>query len=131
VLLADVNLGDILWSMFVFFCFFIWIMILFQVFGDLFRDTEESGAKKVLWVIFVIIAPFLGVFIYLLVRGQGMAKRQMAAATQAQQDFNNYVQQVAGSGGSPTEQIAKAKELLDAGAIDQGEFDAIKAKALA
>ena len=99
MLLADITLTDILWSMIVFFFFFIWIMILFQVFGDLFRDHEESGAKKVLWVLFVIIAPFLGVLIYLIVRGQGMAQRQQAAAAQAQKDFNAYVQDVAGSAG--------------------------------
>ena len=130
MLLADITLTDILWSMIVFFFFFIWIMILFQVFGDLFRDHEESGAKKVLWVLFVIIAPFLGVLIYLIVRGQGMAQRQQAAAAQAQKDFNAYVQDVAGSSGSPTDQIAKAKQLLDSGAIDQAEFGRLKAKAL-
>ncbi len=130
MLLADINLGDIIWSMIVFFFFFIWIMILFQVFGDLFRDHEESGAKKVLWVLFVIITPFLGVLIYLIVRGQGMAQRQQAAAAQAQKDFNAYVQDVAGSAGSPTDQIAKAKQLLDSGAIDQAEYDRLKAKAL-
>ena len=130
MLLADITLTDILWSMIVFFFFFIWIMILFQVFGDLFRDHEESGAKKVLWVLFVIIAPFLGVLIYLIVRGQGMAQRQQAAAAQAQKDFNAYVQDVAGSSGSPADQIAKAKDLLDSGAIDQAEFDRLKAKAL-
>jgi len=130
MLLADINLGDIIWSMIVFFFFFIWIMILFQVFGDLFRDHEESGAKKVLWVLFVIITPFLGVLIYLIVRGQGMAQRQQAAAAQAQKEFNSYVQDVAGSAGSPADQIAKAKELLDSGAIDQAEYDRLKAKAL-
>ena len=130
MLLADINLTDILWSMIVFFFFFIWIMILFQVFGDLFRDPNETGAKKVLWVLFVIIAPFLGVLIYLIVRGQGMAQRQQAAAAQAQKDFNAYVQDVAGSSGSPADQIAKAKDLLDSGAIDQAEFDRLKAKAL-
>lgn len=129
MMLAEINLTDILWSMLVFFLFFIWIMILFQVFGDLFRDHEESGVKKVLWVLFVIIAPFLGVLIYLIVRGQGMAQRQMKAAADAQNEFNSYVQSVAG-GGSPTEQIAQAKQLLDSGAIDQTEFERLKAKAL-
>jgi uncharacterized protein HemX len=104
-------------------------MILFQVFGDLFRDHEESGAKKVLWVLFVIITPFLGVLVYLIVRGQGMAQRQMKAAADAQNEFNSYVQSVAGSG-SATEQITQAKQLLDSGAIDQAEFDRLKAKAL-
>ena len=125
MVLADINLGDLIWSLFVFFLFFIWIMILFQVFSDLFRDQEESGAKKVLWVLFVIVFPFLGVFVYLIVRGHGMAGRQMAE----RKEFDSYVQSVA-STGDPVQQIAKAKELLDSGAIDQAEFDGLKAKAL-
>lgn len=129
MLLAEITLTDVLWSMVAFFFFFIWIMILFQVFGDLFRDPNESGVSKVLWVLFVIIAPFLGVLIYLIVRGKGMAERQMQAAADAQKEFNSYVQSVAGSG-SPTDQIAQAKQLLDSGAIDQAEFDRLKAKAL-
>lgn len=129
MLLAEITLTDVLWSMVAFFFFFIWIMILFQVFGDLFRDPNESGVSKVLWVLFVIIAPFLGVLIYLIVRGKGMAERQMQAAADAQKEFNSYVQSVASSG-SPTDQIAQAKQLLDSGAIDQAEFDRLKAKAL-
>ncbi|MEZ5143271.1 MAG: SHOCT domain-containing protein [Acidimicrobiales bacterium] len=132
MLIADITLTDVLWSMFVFFMFFIWIMILFQVFGDLFRDHEESGVSKVLWVIFIIVFPFLGVFVYLIVRGRGMAERSMKAQAEAQKQFDSYVQSVAGSGGGggAADQIAKAKELLDSGAIDQAEFDRLKAKAL-
>jgi hypothetical protein len=125
MVLADLELGDLFWSMFVFFMFFIWLMILFQVFGDLFRDSEESGVNKVLWVLFVVFLPFLGVFVYLIVRGHGMAGRQMAQ----QKEFDSYVKGVA-STGDPADQIAKAKQLLDSGAIDQAEFASLKAKAI-
>jgi len=131
VVLAEVNLGDLLWSMLFFFFLFIWIMILLQVLMDLFRDHSESGAMKALWVIFIVIVPFLAVLVYLIARGKGMAERNAALQKNAQKDFDTYVQNAAGTGASPTDQIAKAKDLLDAGVIDQGEFDSLKAKALA
>jgi|tagenome__1003787_1003787.scaffolds.fasta_scaffold20447005_1 hypothetical protein len=130
MILADITLTDVLWSMLVFFFFFIWIMILFQVFIDLFRDHEESGAMKAVWVVFLILFTPITVLVYLIVRGKGMAQRNMAHQQAAQADFNSYVQSVA-STGSAADQIAKAKELLDAGTIDQAEFDSLKAKALA
>ncbi len=104
-------------------------MILFSILGDLFRDHDTSGWGKAAWVLFLVIAPFLAALIYLIARGNGMAKRSMAAQADAQKQFNEYVQSVAGSG-SPTDQIAQAKQLLDSGAIDQAEFDRLKAKAL-
>ncbi len=130
MILADITLTDVLWSMLVFFFFFIWIMILFQVFIDLFRDHEESGAMKAVWVVCLILFTPITVLVYLIVRGKGMAQRSMAQQQAAQADFDKYVQNVAAQG-SPTDQIAKAKELLDAGTIDQAEFDSLKAKALA
>jgi hypothetical protein len=130
VVLADVSFGEVLWSMVIFFFLFIWIMILLQVLLDLFRDHSESGAMKALWVIFIVFLPFLAVLVYLITRGKGMAERNAKLQQRSQADFDNYVQSVATSG-SPTDQIAKAKELLDAGTIDQSEFDALKAKALA
>jgi hypothetical protein len=130
MILADITLTDVLWSMLVFFFFFIWIMILFQVFIDLFRDHEESGAMKAVWVVCLILFTPITVLVYLIVRGKGMAMRSQAQQTAAQADFDTYVQTVASSG-SPADQIAKAKELLDAGTIDQAEFDGLKAKALA
>ena len=129
MVLADVSLVDILWSMVLFFFLFIWIMILLQVLLDLFRDHSESGGMKALWVIFIVLLPFLAVFIYLIARGKGMAERNAARMQDSQKDFDQYVQSVAG--GTPTDQIAKAKALLDAGTIDQAEFDSLKAKALA
>ena len=119
----------ILWSMLIFFAFVIWIWIAITVFIDLFRRHDVGGWAKALWVIFIIIAPFLGVLIYLIAYHQGMAERSNKEAQQAQTQFDDYVRQTAGSGGAASE-IEKAKGLLDNGAITQAEFDAIKAKAL-
>jgi Phospholipase_D-nuclease N-terminal/Short C-terminal domain len=132
VIVADVSFGDIFWSVLWFFFLFIWIMILFHVLTDLFRDHSVSGVTKTLWVLFLVFLPFLAVFVYLIVRGKGMGERAAAQRQQAQQEFAGYVRNVAAtSETTPTEQIAKAKELLDAGAIDQSEFERLKAKALA
>ena len=130
MVLAELTLTDVLWSMVAFFFLFIWIMILINIFGDLFRDPKPSGAEKVLWVVCLLFLPFLTAFIYLVVRGKGMAERSMAAQAKMQDQFDSYVRETAGSGNA-ADQIAKAKELLDAGAIDQAEFDSLKAKALA
>jgi hypothetical protein len=115
--------------MFVFFAFIIWFWILITVFADIFRRKDASGFTKVLWIIFVIVAPFLGVFIYLIANNQGMGERNIAQAQKQQEQMDAYVKSVAGSGGAAAE-IEKAKGLLDSGAITQAEFDAIKAKAL-
>jgi len=132
VVVADVSFGDIFWSVLWFFFLFIWIMVLFHVLTDLFRDHSVSGVTKTLWVLFLVFLPFLAVFVYLVVRGKGMGERAAAQRQQAQQEFAGYVRNVAAtSETTPTEQIAKAKELLDAGAIDQSEFERLKAKALA
>jgi hypothetical protein len=131
VIVADVSFIDIFWSMLEFFFLFIWILILFHVFGDLFRDQSLSGGAKTLWVLFLVFLPFVAVFVYLIARGQGMAERAAARQQRAQEQFDGYVRTVAATGdASPTEQIAQAKKLLDAGTIDQSEFDRLKAKAL-
>jgi cell division protein FtsB len=108
----------------------IYFMMLFSVIGDLFRDHGLNGFAKFLWVLFLLVAPFLSLFLYLIIRGDGMAKRGMAAQAEMQQQMDAYVKQTA-SGANPTEQIAQAKKLLDDGAISQQEFDDIKKKALA
>ena len=132
MIVADVSFGDIFWSVLWFFFLFIWLMVLFHVFSDLFRDHSVSGVQKTLWVLFLVFLPFLAVFIYLIVRGKGMGERAAAQQQQAQQQLAGYVRNVAAtSETTPTEQNARAKELLDAGAIDQSEFDRLKAKALA
>jgi len=130
MLAADYPFLDVFWTIFVFFIWVAWFMLLFRVFGDIFRRHDISGGMKVLWLILVILLPFLGVFIYLIGQGQAMAQRDVERTQAAQQSFDSYVQSVASSGGAAAE-IDKAKQLLDTGAISQSEFDAIKAKALA
>ena len=119
----------ILWSMLIFFAFVIWIWIAITVLIDLFRRHDVGGWAKALWVIFIIIAPFLGVLIYLIAYHQGMAERRNKEVQQAQGQFDEYVRQTAGSGGAASE-IEKAKGLLDSGTITQAEFDHIKTQAL-
>ncbi len=121
---------EVFWEMLIFFGFVIWLWLLFVVFGDIFRRHDTSGAMKVLWIILIVIIPYFGVFIYLIAEHNGMAERQLAAQKQAEDQFSAYVKQSAGAS-DPAEQIAKAKGLLDSGAITQAEFDSIKQKALA
>jgi hypothetical protein len=127
---ADYPFLEVLWTLLVFFAWVIWFWLLITCFADLFRRRDASGGKKVLWIIFLIIAPFLGVLIYLLVNNEGMADRNIRQAQAQQQQFDDYVKQTAGSGGAAAE-IEKAKGLLDSGAISQAEYDDIKRKALA
>ena len=119
---------DVLWTMFIFFLWIIWFWLLFTVFVDVFRRHDIGGGKKALWLIFVIILPFLGVFIYIIVENDGMTQRNLDRAKAQQAQFDSYVRETAG--GSAAE-IADAKKLLDEGTITQAEFDAIKQKALA
>ena len=130
MLAADYPFLDVLWTMLIFFLWIIWFWILITVFIDLFRRKDTSGVSKVLWIIFVILVPFLGVFVYLLVNHDGMADRNIAQAQAQRSQMDQYVRETAGSGGAAAE-IEKAKGLLDSGAITQAEFDAIKSKALA
>ena len=127
---ADYPFLDVLWTMLIFFAWIIWFWLLITVFSDLFRRHDTSGFAKVLWIIFVIVLPFLGVFIYMIVEHQGMTERSMRQAQDQRSQMDDYVRSVAGSGGAAAE-IEKAKGLLDSGAITQAEFDAIKVKALA
>lgn len=131
MLAADYPFLEVLWTMFVFFAFIIWFWILITVFADIFRRHDIGGGGKTLWIIFVIVLPFLGVFIYLISQGDGMGERNMKQAQAQQQATDAYIQSVAGSGGGAAAEIEKAKGLLDSGAITQAEYDAIKAKALA
>jgi signal transduction histidine kinase len=127
---ADYPFLDVFWTMLVFFVWVIWIWLLITILIDVFRRHDIGGAKKVLWVIFVILVPFVGVFAYLLVNHDEMATRNVEQMKAQQAQFDSYVQTVAGSSGAAAE-IEKAKQLLDSGAITQQEFDAIKQKALA
>jgi hypothetical protein len=130
VVLANYTFASFLWDMLLVFAFVIWFWLLITVFSDVFRRRDIGGWTKTLWVIFVIILPYFGVFVYLIAEHKGMADRNVQA-TQAQQDqMDAYVRSVAGSGGGAAAEIEKAKTLLDSGAITQAEFDSIKAKAL-
>jgi hypothetical protein len=125
------DFGEVLlWS----FWFFIWIaaiMIWFRCLFDMFGDHTLSGWGKAGWAILLIFVPWVGALIYLIARGRSMSERQAQAMEQAQSAQAEYIKQVAGAGTSATDQIATAKSLLDSGVIDQAEFDALKAKALA
>jgi Phospholipase_D-nuclease N-terminal/Short C-terminal domain len=123
--------GSFLLALLEFFLFFAWFMCLFWVLGDIFRSKDLGGGGKTLWVIFVILIPWLGILVYLLARGKGMHQRQVEQAQAMQAAQANHIKSVAGSGPSSAEQIASAKQLLDAGTITQAEFDTLKAKALA
>ena len=128
---ADYPFLDILWTMIIFFAWVIWFWLLITVFADLFRRRDVGGGKKVVWTIFVIFLPFLGVFAYLLANGDGMAERNAERAQAQKAQFDDYVQSVATSGGGAAAEIDKAQKLLESGTITQSEFDALKAKALA
>jgi hypothetical protein len=127
---ADYPFLDVFWTMLVFFAWVIWFWLLITVFADLFRRHDTSGWGKAGWTLFVIILPFLGVFVYLIAQGKHMAERKASDMQASQAAFDDYVRQV-GSDKDPSEQIAKAKSLLDSGAIDATEFEQLKRKALA
>jgi hypothetical protein len=127
---ADYPFLDVFWTMMVFFVWILWFSILIRVFADVFRRHDISGFAKAGWLIFVIVLPFLGVFIYLIANNEGMTERNVSRAQAQREQFDQHVQSAAGSGGAASE-IEKAKQLLDSGAISQSEFDAIKQKALA
>ncbi|MBL5974178.1 MAG: hypothetical protein D3X82_10560 [Candidatus Leucobacter sulfamidivorax] len=122
------NLWDFLWMFLTIFIFIAYLMALFSIIADLFRDQKLNGWFKAIWFIFLIFVPLITALIYLIARGRGMAERNAAAAKQVQDAQDQYIRQVAG--GSAAE-IAEAKKLLDSGAITQAEFDTLKAKALA
>lgn len=129
MVLASYPFLEVFWTMLVFFAFFIWIWLLFVVFADLFRRSDISGWVKVAWIILIIILPYLGVFIYLIVEHNGLTERSVKQQKTAQTEMDEYVRSVAGPG-DPTEQIAKGEELLKRGTISQSEFDQIKRRAL-
>jgi len=128
--LAAYSFGDVMWSMLVFFMWILWFWMLFTVLGDLFSRHDISGWVKAGWSVFVIILPFLGIFIYLIVEGRRMGERAVQRAQAQRAQMDDYVRSVAPSG-SPTDEIAKGKQLYDSGAITEAEFDQLKAKALA
>src|SRR6188472_3834376 len=130
MLVADYTFFDFFWSMFVVFIWIMWFWLLFTVWFDIFRRDDISGMSKALWLIFTIVLPFLGVFIYLITQNDEMTKRSLERHRRDRQQFDDYVRQTAGSGGSAAEEIAHGKELLDSGVITQDEFDVLKTNAL-
>ena len=125
---ADYPFLDVLWTMIVFFAWLAWIWIAITCFIDIFRRHDIGGVHKAVWVVFIIVIPFLGVLVYLIAQHDGIRERSVKQAQDQQAAFDSYVKQTAGGSAS---EIAKAKDLLDSGAITQAEFDSIKAKALA
>jgi hypothetical protein len=126
-MLATFGVMQVFWSMIWFFLLFMWIMLVFRVFGDLFRDRETGGFAKVLWIVFIIIVPFLGVFVYLIARGNKMAEREVAAIQQQDQAARDYIRDAAGSA-SPADELARLADLKEKGHITDAEFAAMKAK---
>lgn len=123
------NFWDFMWLLFTTFVLVAYLIVLFQIIVDLFRDRNLGGFSKALWFIFLIFMPFLTALIYVIARGRGMSERQLASLQQARSETDAYIRNVAGK--SPADQIADAKALLDNGTISADEFARLKAKALA
>jgi len=121
---------EVFWTILIFFAFIVWIWLLFTMFADVFRRQDIGGWAKTGWIIFVVIFPFLGVFVYLIANHRGISERSQRQQEAAQTEMDQYVRSVAGKS-DPTQQIAKGEELLKAGAITQGEFEQLKKRALA
>ena len=129
MLAADYPFLDLMWTMVVFFLWILWFWLLFRIFADIFRRRDISGWGKTVWLVFAIVLPFLGVFVYLITQNVGMTERDLERTRAQREQFDDYVRQTAGSGGAASE-IDKAKQLLDSGAITQAEFESLKQKAL-
>ncbi len=129
--LESFGTGQVFWSMLWFFCFFIWIWLLIRVFSDIFRSHELSGWAKALWIVFVVVLPYLGVLVYLIARGKEMTQHSLDDARTMEAAQRQYIQNVAGgAAASPADEIARLADLREKGVIDEAEFQAGKAKAL-
>ena len=122
---------NLFWTMLLFFGFVVWIWLLIVVFGDIFRSHDMGGFAKALWVLLVIFLPLIGVLIYLITRGGKMQERAAQNPRQQQQEFDTYVQEVAGSEANPADQLTRLAQLRDEGVITEQEFQAQKAKVMA
>jgi type VI protein secretion system component VasK len=131
VFAADFGTGEVFWSFLWFFMFFIWIWLLVIFFTDIFRSHDLSGWAKALWVIFIVVLPFLGILVYLITRGHKMQEHALEAAKQQDDAMRQYVQQAAGSAPSTADELAKLADLKAKGVISDEEYTALKAKALA
>jgi hypothetical protein len=131
LLAAEFGTGQVLWSLLWFFLFFVWIMLIFTIFGDIIRSDDMGGWAKAIWSIFIIFLPFLGILIYLIVRGGGMAERNVAAAKKQQAMMDDYIRtSAAGDAGSEADQLAKLADLHAAGKIDDAEYATAKTKVI-
>lgn len=126
---TDYPFLDILWTMLIVFAWVIWFWLLITIIADIFRRRDLGGVKKTIWIIFLILVPFVGVFAYLIIHHDDMAERNTRSAQAQRTEFDTYVKSVAGGGAAA--EIERGKQLLDSGAITQAEFEAIKQKALA
>lgn len=120
---------DVVWFIFISFAFVAYLMVMFSILTDLFRDPDTSGWAKAVWVIALIFLPLLTSLVYLIARGRGMTERSMKSAEAMKRQQDAYIRQAAGKA-SPADEIAKAQAMLDSGAITQAEYDTLKAKAL-
>ncbi|MCX4980738.1 SHOCT domain-containing protein [Streptomyces sp. NBC_00572] len=130
-LAVDYPLLNMFWTMLMIFLWILWFMLLFRIIGDIFRDDELGGWGKAGWTAFVILLPFLGVFVYLIARGRSMGERELNRVRQNEEQFRTYVRDTAGSGGSQADELARLAELKNSGAITEAEFAQAKAKVLA
>ena len=130
VFAADYPFLDVFWTMIIFFCWVVWIWMMIAILTDVFRRRDTSGWGKAAWTVFLIVLPFLGALIYLIANHDGMAERNVKHAKAQRAEFDEYVRSTAQTGGGAAAEIEKAKALLDSGAINQAEFEALKAKAL-
>lgn len=130
-LAVDYPLLNMFWTMLMLFLWILWFMLLFRIIGDIFRDDELNGWAKAGWTAFVILLPFLGVFVYLIARGRSMGERELSRVRENEAQFRSYVRETAGSGGGHAEQLARLAELKNSGAITEAEFAQAKAKVLA
>ena len=124
---AEFGVGQVVWSMFWFFLFVIWILLVIRVFADIFRSRDLGGVAKVLWTLLVILTPYLGVFLYLIVRGRKLAENEQRAAVEQQEAVRAYIRDAAGSG-SVADELERLAGLRDRGIIDEAEFGRLKAK---
>ena len=131
MLATDYPFLDVLWTMVIFFVWILWFWLLFTVFADIFRRHDLSGWGKTGWLVFAILLPFLGVFIYLITQNVGMTERNLQRSRAQREQFDDYVRETATPGGGAAAEIDKAKQLLDSCAITQAEFETLKQKALA
>ena len=126
----DYPILGLFWTMFIFFLWFAWLMLLFKVFADIFRSEDLGGFSKAIWTIGVIILPFLGVFVYVIARGKSMGERDIARAKEQDAAFRSYVQDAAGSTTGTADELARLAQLRDSGVLTDAEFAQQKAKLL-